>query len=676
MLAKRYFSPHGTRDYQLSIEQCQIRQDPDQSINDFFARLQFIWDQLDLVDPSWDTPNDAMKYATHRDQMCLYQFHMALHDDYEPVCGKLLHQIPTPSLDAALNELQFESDQSSQNCRRLDWKSNKFCRYCKKHGHTIETCYRRNRSTASVTHCDTDQTPTVVVPAHSGSTITLTTDQLENIIAQALVRADNASSSFALSVLPGKIPGWSRNLGPAVELGVCLRFPVFVSCYWCLCYYLIFTFLITLAFSARACIIFPGTSQQNGRAERKLRHILDTVRALLLSSKVPVPFWGKAVLTAAPAINHIPSPTISNQTPYERLFGSPPHYQLIRSFSSVYFVLLQPHEHNKLEPRSRLCCFLASAPSEDPTPTTTLRRSFRVAMTEELDALSRNRTWDLVDLPPDKFVVGCKWVFKIETWSDGSIERYKARLVAKGFTQDLSLVEAISDGCQKCIPQWGLEHLELGLLSLALQFLDWVFPSVFMILPSSSVAPPKDTILLLLYVDDIIITGDDLNGIQELKDFLTKYTSDLPSRVGLTDHKIVNTPIELNARLTPFFGEPLSDPTLYRQLVGSLVYLTVTRLDISYAVHQDLGVSTSSTTPIYCDNRSAIQIARNDVFYKRTKHIEIDCHLVRHHLLQGSLQLISISSQDQLADIFTKSHPTGHFHDLVSKLQLVSHPPP
>jgi hypothetical protein len=49
-----------------------------------------------------------MKYATRRDQMRLYQFLMALHDDYEPVRGQLLHQIPIPSLDAALNDLVCE----------------------------------------------------------------------------------------------------------------------------------------------------------------------------------------------------------------------------------------------------------------------------------------------------------------------------------------------------------------------------------------------------------------------------------------------------------------------------------------------------------------------------------------------------------------------------------------
>ena len=126
----------------------------------------------------------------------------------------------------------------------------------------------------------------------------------------------------------------------------------------------------------------------------------------------------------------------------------------------------------------------------------------------------------------------------------------------------------------------------------------------------------KGTILLLLYVDDIIITGDDLSGIQELKDFLNqqfemkdlghlsyflgleithstdrlyitqaKYTSKLLSRVGLTDSKTVDTPVELNAHLTPTGGKPLSNLSLYRRLVGSLVYLIVTRPDISYVVH-------------------------------------------------------------------------------------------
>ena len=90
----------------------------------------------------------------------------------------------------------------------------------------------------------------------------------------------------------------------------------------------------------------------------------------------------------------------------------------------------------------------------------------------------------------------------------------------------------------------------------------------------------------------------------------------------------------------------------------------------------DMGAPQTTSTPIHYDNRSAIHIAHNDVFHERTKHIEIDCHFIRHHLQQSALHLLSVSSEDQLADVFTKSHPPGRLRDLVSKLKMASSSPP
>ena len=64
-----------------------------------------------------------------------------------------------------------------------------------------------------------------------------------------------------------------------------------------------------------------------------------------------------------------------------------------------------------------------------------------------------------------------------------------------------------------------------------------------------------------------------------------KCTFDVISQTSITDSKIVDTPIEYKCRLNSHDGESLSDATLYRQLVGSLIYLTITCPDISYVVH-------------------------------------------------------------------------------------------
>jgi hypothetical protein len=56
-------------------------------------------------------------------------------------------------------------------------------------------------------------------------------------------------------------------------------------------------------------------------------------------------------------------------------------------------------------------------------------------MKEEMDFLERNKTWDLVEIPKDRKVVGCKWVYKLKMGVGDKVERYKKRLVAKRYSQ-------------------------------------------------------------------------------------------------------------------------------------------------------------------------------------------------------------------------------------------------
>ncbi|KAL0546854.1 hypothetical protein IC582_016772 [Cucumis melo] len=127
---------------------------------------------------------------------------------------------------------------------------------------------------------------------------------------------------------------------------------------------------------------------------------------------------------------------------------------------------------------------------------------------------------------------------------------------------------------------------------------------------------PQGIVLLLLYVDDMIITGNDAQVISDLQHYLSqhfeikdfgflnyfigievsrcsngyllskaKYVSDFLVRSELTDFNTTSTPLDPNVHLNPYGGVPLEDVSLYQQLVGGLIYLIATRPDITYAIH-------------------------------------------------------------------------------------------
>ena len=240
MLAKRYSTTHGSMKYQLVVELHQLRQEPGQSINDYYDQFRFIWDQIDLFDPTWACSKDAQQYASIKDEFRLYEFLMSLHKDFEPIRGQLLNRNPALSLDTAVNELvreetrlatlqaqnklnvlvitpstppieQFQqsghSSGSSNHCKQTN---KKFCNYCKRPGHTIETCYRRSKSIAVVANIEpTPPMASISVESQSsGSTINLPVTKLQEIIAQTVRMVGNAPLSTALSVLPGKSQTW------------------------------------------------------------------------------------------------------------------------------------------------------------------------------------------------------------------------------------------------------------------------------------------------------------------------------------------------------------------------------------------------------------------------------------------------------------------------------------
>ena len=172
----------------------------------------------------------------------------------------------------------------------------------------------------------------------------------------------------------------------------------------------------------------------------------------------------------------------------------------------------------------------------------------------------------------------------------------------------------------------------------------------------------RGKILLIVYVDDIIITGDDKQGLDDLKRYLQnsfrtkdlgklryflgievarskegislsqrKYVLDILEETGLLGSKPVETPMDPNVKLYDDQGELLSNPERYRHLVGKLNYLTIARSDISFTVSV---LSQFMKDPRLPHWEVVIRIVRYlkahpdcGLFYKANGHLRVEAYI-------------------------------------------------
>ncbi|GJY09576.1 ribonuclease H-like domain-containing protein [Tanacetum coccineum] len=260
------------------------------------------------------------------------------------------------------------------------------------------------------------------------------------------------------------------------------------------------------------------------------------------------------------------------------------------------------------------------------------------AMNKKMDALYINDTCEICDLPKDRKSIGGKWVFKIKYKSNGEIERYKARYVVKGYNQkegidfdetfspivkivtvrDLPEGFYSSDGKRVCKLKKTLHGLKQASRQWNTKLTQTLVECGFKRSKSDYSLFTKSEkgkfLVLLVYVDDIIVTGNNVDEIEKFKEFLRT------NEYGLLACKPSATPLEQNLAI--------------------------------------------SNEPTEIDNQAAIKIAANPVFHERIKHLEIDLHFVREIFLSGVIKT-------QKINIFTKALDKRQHENLVSKLGMV-----
>ncbi|GJT04601.1 retrovirus-related pol polyprotein from transposon TNT 1-94 [Tanacetum coccineum] len=227
----------------------------------------------------------------------------------------------------------------------------------------------------------------------------------------------------------------------------------------------------------------------------------------------------------------------------------------------------------------------------------------------------------------------------------------------------------------------------------------------------------KDILLVQIYVDDIIFASTTTELCDKFSEIIMEYCNP------------VDTPIVEKSKLDEDPQGKAVDPTHYRGMVGTLMYLTSSRPDLVYDVCMCARRSTSGSMqllgdklvswsskrqksatissteaeyialsgcctqvlwirsqltnyglgfnkiPMYCDNKSAITLCYNNVQHSRSMHIDIRYHFIKEQVDNGVVELYFVMTEYRLADIFTKALCRERIEFIIDKLGMKSFTP-
>ncbi|GJV86250.1 ribonuclease H-like domain-containing protein [Tanacetum coccineum] len=385
-------------------------------------------------------------------------------------------------------------------------------------------------------------------------------------------------------------------------------------------------------------------------------------------------------------------------------------------------------------------------------------------MNNEMQALYENRTWELVDLPIGRKAIGSKWVYRIKYMSSGEIEIYKARLVAKGFNQreridyeeTFSLVVKMSTDVYMLPPHGFFDKndervckLKKSLYGLKQAPRQWNHKLYKSLVEADFEQSKNDhslyikndgdvSLYLLVYVDDLVITGNSETEIENFKSFLNKkfkikdlgelkpVVTLLPENIVLSQketdddkflrnitsyqNRHMHAPLQshfyLGLRLLKYLklapGSGINftkSNTKFNVIAYSDSYwskcpvtrskkqatLSKSSAEAEYRamasatcevmwvlkILKDLGQDDLTLVALYCDSKYAIKIA-NHVMHVKTKHFDIDVHLVRAKVASRLIKTVNVDSKDQVADVFTKALGFVQHNALIKRLGMIN----